>query len=72
MVDEVGKQLSREFRDVSKQILDSSGNKCEEDADRFQQFHHIQEKQILDIQLNLVKFAWTVNSLTPATPSIQP
>ena len=72
MVDEVGKQLSGEFRELSKQILDSSGNKCEEVADGFEQFHQTQEKQILDIQLNLVKCAPTVNSLTPATPSIQP
>ena len=46
MVDDVGKQLGGEFRDLSKLILESSGEKCEEVADVFEQFRQKQEKKI--------------------------
>ena len=72
MVEEVGKQLGGEFRNLSKQIVDSSGEKFEQITDEFEQFHQTQEKQILDIQLNLANNAPAVNSATAAAPSVQP
>ena len=70
MVEEVRKQLSGEFRELSKQILDQSGEKCMDVADEFEKFHQAQEEQILEIQLNLAKSAPSTN--IPAAPSVRP
>ena len=73
MVDEVSKQLSGDFRELSKQILDSAGDKCEAVAEEFERFHQAREQEIINIQVNLAKSTPPIMPPTPdaPTPSVQ-
>ena len=57
MTTRVGNQLNGPFRDLSKSILDLSGANLQDVVTNHEQFHQVQHKRLLDVQINLAKLA---------------